>query len=117
MQRKTIQKITPFNLLLLTLWLLVLPTSCSQPPTGNPDNGKRWFSLYRCNGCHGENGTGGRAVEIAGLEMRYSAFLRKLRNPGSSIMPSFPRDKVSDQDGADIYLWLRNRSTLQQPDS
>ncbi len=115
MQRKTIQNITPLHLLLVVLLTIVLPlTACSSQPIGNPENGERWFSLYRCNGCHGENGTGGRAVEIAGLEMRYSGFLRKLRNSRSSVMPSFPRERLSDQDAADIYLWLRNSPVNQQ---
>lgn len=88
--------------------LLVLLTSCTSTPEGNPDDGKRWFSLYRCIGCHGEQGKGGKAPTLAGLNLSYSRFIHKLRNPNSAVMPTFEEDRLSDSDAADIYLWLQN---------
>ena len=100
------------NLVIILLLILALPwAACSGTPQGNAADGGRWFSMNHCNGCHGENGSGGRGPAIAGIDLGFRRFLGKLRNPESMVMPPFPVNKVSDQDAADIYLWLR---TIQQ---
>lgn len=76
-------------------------------PEGNPDDGERWFRMNRCNGCHGEKGTGGKGPVIAGLKLSYRQFHRKLRKRHSPIMPVFEASLLSDKDAADIYLWLQ----------
>ncbi len=86
--------------------LLVFFWGCSSP-TGNPENGKRWYSKNNCFSCHGIEGKEGKAPQLAGLKMNYSSFLRKLRKPDSTIMPTFPEEEVTDQDVADMYSWLK----------
>lgn len=95
-----------FPLFLLPLFLL-LP-ACSTMPQGNAADGERWYRLYRCNGCHGENGTGGRGPVLAETALRFGPFLRKIRSPGSTIMPAYDPQQLPDKDAADIYLWLRS---------
>lgn len=86
---------------------LIFSTGCSGPP-GNPADGKRWFMMHNCSSCHGPHGNDGRAVNIAGLKMSFGSFVRKLRKTNSSIMPTFPVTKVSEQDAADIYAYLKS---------
>jgi mono/diheme cytochrome c family protein len=84
-----------------------LLVSCTTPP-GNADDGKKWYGMYNCLKCHGENGKNGRAAAIAALSMGYGHFERILRDPYSPSMPRFPESKVSKQDAADISAWLKS---------
>ncbi|MGB3212780.1 MAG: cytochrome c [Desulforhopalus sp.] len=96
--------------ILATLILILycfLCTGCSAP-AGNPDDGKRWYMMNNCSACHGLHGNDGRAVNIAGLKMGFGSFVRKLRKSNASIMPPFPETKVSEQDAADIYAYLKS---------
>ena len=94
---------------MIILCLLAAVSACTGTPEGNPDRGQRWYHLYRCNGCHGEDGTGGRGPDLAPTSLSFSKFLNKLRSPDSSVMPAYGSDRVSHQDAADIYLWLIRR--------
>ncbi len=78
---------------------------CSSP-TGNAEDGKRWFAMHRCDGCHGPHGNDGRSPNITGLDMSYGAFLKRLRNAKSVTMPVFPESKISNQDAADILAYI-----------
>lgn len=91
----------------LAITLLFLGSACSKMPEGNPQDGERWFRMNRCNGCHGEKGTGGKGPMIAGLKLSYRKFLHQLRKPDSAIMPPFETNQLSDKDAADIYIWLQ----------
>ncbi|MCP4342235.1 MAG: cytochrome c [Desulfobulbaceae bacterium] len=64
--------------------------------------------MHNCSSCHGPHGNDGRAVNIAGLKMGFGSFVRKLRKTDTPIMPSFPATKVSEQDVADIYAYLKS---------
>ena len=81
--------------------------ACSAP-AGNAEDGKRWFDMNHCSACHGKNANDGKARAIAGLDMGFSRFVRILRNPYSPSMPAFSEKKLSNQDAADIYAWLRS---------
>jgi mono/diheme cytochrome c family protein len=86
---------------------LLALAACGTPP-GNPEDGKKWFMMHNCSSCHGLNGDGGRAPKIAGLDMGFDSFLRKLRTTDAPIMPPFPESKLSKQDAADIYAYLKS---------
>jgi mono/diheme cytochrome c family protein len=93
--------------------IMVLPflvplffSGCSAPP-GNPEEGKRWYMMHNCYSCHGLHGDDGRAAKIAGIKMSFGSFVRKLRSTDSSIMRPFPESKISQQDAADIYAYLK----------
>jgi len=87
--------------------LLLFFCGCSAPP-GNPLDGKKWFMMNNCSACHGIHGDDGRAVHIADLNMSFGSFVRKLRTTDAPIMPYFPESKVSKQDAADIYAYLKS---------
>jgi mono/diheme cytochrome c family protein len=95
------------------LLCLIFLSGCSAPP-GNPADGKRWFMMNNCSACHGPHGNDGRAANIAGIKMRFSSFVNKLRTTDAPIMPPFPESKVSKQDAADIYAYLKTMK-LEKP--
>lgn len=76
-------------------------------PSGNPEDGKRWYTMHNCSSCHGLHGNDGRAVDIAGVDMRFSSFVSTLRRTNTPIMPHFPESKISKQDAADMYAYLK----------
>lgn len=93
---------------------LIFFSGCSAPP-GNPADGKRWYMMNNCFSCHGPNGNDGRAANIAGIEMGFGRFVRKLRRTDAPIMPAFPESKVSRQDAADIYAYLKSMTPEEKP--
>ncbi|MBT8344672.1 MAG: cytochrome c [Desulfofustis sp.] len=92
-------------ILLMFLGILIV-TGCSAP-MGNPEDGKRWYSMHNCFACHGPNGNDGKAPVVNNLGMSYWRFERIVRNAGSPIMPKYPEEKISDQDVADLYAFLK----------
>lgn len=95
-----------FGLVVITL-ISALFLGCGGPD-GNVEDGKRWYLMHNCNSCHGLKGNDGRAVEIADLDMRFGSFVRKLRTTDAPIMPYFPESKISKEDAADIYAYLKS---------
>ena len=94
------------GLLLCTAGVFLL-SGCSEPE-GNSEDGKRWYAMHNCTGCHGYNGNDGRAKAIAGIDMVYFHFVRYIRNPSSPSMPKFDEKKLPEQDVADIYVYLKS---------
>ncbi|MDR3630324.1 MAG: cytochrome c [Desulfocapsaceae bacterium] len=86
---------------------LLFLAACNTPQ-GDPENGKKWFAMHNCSSCHGPHGNDGKAPHIAGLDMGYGKFVRKLRSSDSPIMPTFPESTISQQDAADIYAYLKS---------
>ncbi len=81
--------------------------SCSSP-VGDPVEGKRWYTMHNCFACHGKNANDGKGPNIAGIEMNYRQFLNRLRNAKTPIMPEYSRQRIPDQDVADILSWLQS---------
>lgn len=65
--------------------------------------------MHNCSSCHGPRGGDGRAVNISGISMNFNSFLRKLRTTDSISMPPFPEEKLSKEDAADIYIYLKTQ--------
>ncbi len=98
------------NRVIIRVVLLItsfLPAACTPPP-GSAENGQKWFIMHNCYACHGRKAKGGKAPEIARINRGFGSFLRFIRNPQSTIMPSFPEERISRQDAADIYAWLQS---------
>lgn len=87
----------------------ILALSSCSAPQGNPADGKRWYSMHNCFACHGPNGNDGKGPQIAKTDMGFRKFLGIVRDAGSPIMPKFPEEKLSTQDIADIYVWLKTK--------
>ncbi len=93
--------------LIAVLFLGLLMVSGCSTPMGNAEDGKRWYSMHNCFACHGPNGDDGKAPVVSDLEMSYWRFERIIRDAGSPIMPKYPEEKISDQDVADLYAFLK----------
>lgn len=74
---------------------------------GNPEEGKRWYSMNHCDSCHGIRGDDGKAPVVRNLDMSFWRFKRIIRNAGSPIMPKYPEEKISGQEVADLYAFLK----------
>lgn len=99
------------NLLIATGLIILMAAAfsgCSSPPDGNAADGKRWYRMHNCHACHGEKGNDGRGPGIAGLDMSYNQFVDRLRNPRTRIMPAYSKEKIDDQDAADILAHLKS---------
>lgn len=101
--KSTIKAILAATLLTLT----ILFVSACSTPMGNPQDGERWYTMNHCYSCHGPNGNDGKAPDVRNLEMNFYFFKMKIRDAGSPIMPKYPEDKISDQDVADMYAFLK----------
>ena len=88
------------------LFLLTL-SACGTTPAGNAENGQKWYKMNNCSACHGEKGSGGRGPDITGIDMGFGSFIKKLRKKDAPIMPPYPEAKISEQDAADIYAFLK----------
>jgi len=88
--------------------LLVLLSACGVP-RGDAAAGRRWYVMARCDACHGEEGRGGRGrpPALAALSLSHARFAAKVRRAGEGIMPSTAPDVLSDQQLADMYVYLR----------
>lgn len=86
---------------------MLLLSGCNSPK-GNAAEGQRWYNMQNCSACHGPNGNDGRAAEISAIDMSFGSFIDIIRDPYSPSMPRFSVEKLSDNDAADIYAWLKS---------
>jgi cytochrome c553 len=106
--RKIMTTSLPPGLRFCLFLLLFVLTIAGCTHSGNPENGKKWFSMYNCTSCHGLHANDGRAPHIAGFDEGFYIFLLQLRSPDTLHMPTFPASKLSHQDAADIYAYLQS---------
>ena len=99
-----------FYLPLFALTVFVLALAGCTTPQGSAEDGKRWYMMNNCYGCHGLHGNDGKAPEIDTDDLSFRHFLSIIRDADSPIMPKFPEEKVSRQDAADMYAWLRKNT-------
>lgn len=90
----------------VSIVVMISLASCFAPK-GDPESGKRWYSMNNCSSCHGEEGINGMAPDIAGLKLGFSSFMRNLRNPDSVSKPRYSEADLPENDAIDIYLWLK----------
>ena len=95
-------------LILLALISTGILSACSGPE-GNVADGQRWYRMHNCYACHGENGNDGGGPDIAGLDMSYRSFVHRLRNAETAVMPVYSKEKINDQDAADILAFLKSK--------
>lgn len=88
--------------------LLMLALSGCNNLTGNAEDGGRWYKMHNCLACHGPQGDDGKAPKIKNIDIGFRTFKSIVRDAGSPIMPKYTEEKVSNQDVADIYAWLKS---------
>ncbi len=75
--------------------------------------GQEIFFANGCSVCHGSDGEGGIGPTVAQTGLSISQVVGQYRTPRGT-MPPFDAGRVSDQDIADVYIWLQ---TLDLPAS
>ncbi len=78
---------------------------------GNPVNGQSLFFAMGCNVCHGDLGEGLVGPTIAMTVVPLDRVIQQYREP-LEAMTAFPPNQISDEEIADIYVWLQ---TLERP--
>lgn len=92
----------------LKLLLLTAALAAAQTKPGDTANGKRLFEHNGCYQCHGHEGQGGLAgARLAQTRLAQAAFIAYVRNPRSGMMPPFRAKVLSDQDLADVYVYIK----------
>ncbi|OFV90316.1 MAG: hypothetical protein A3H95_03355 [Acidobacteria bacterium RIFCSPLOWO2_02_FULL_64_15] len=91
--------------------LLMLPllqgVAGAQTTAGNVENGRMaWASAQlQCRNCHGAQGQGGFAPDLAGRQLSTEQFTRAVRQPWG-VMPAFIDKQASDQTLADLAAFF-----------
>ena len=88
----------------------------AEPAVDEPSavRGAELFFANGCNACHGDKGEGGIGPTIASTGFTLEQVIGQYRDPRGEMMPTFPEDRVSDAQVADIYAWLQS---LPLPDT
>jgi mono/diheme cytochrome c family protein len=97
----------------------VTPSTATPVPTPAQLNehalaGEAKFIATGCAACHGERGEGGIGPRSSGTQMRL-ADLQLLVRSGEMDGVRYDYDELSDQDVANIYLWLRTNPAGNPP--
>src|SRR5882757_324221 len=97
---------------------LVTSALAQDAPPGDAANGKRVYLADGCFTCHGRAGQGGAyngpAPVLAKTAMPFEGFKMQLRNP-SNDMPAYSEPVMSDQEIADIYVFMQSLSGRGNP--
>lgn len=105
----------PARFLILMMIATVLCAQTAGPvsksgatPAGNAQNGKKIFAVFGCYQCHGREAQGGAAGPRLGPRpIPFVGFSMYVRQPAGQ-MPPFTSKVVSDQELADIYVFLQS---------
>jgi mono/diheme cytochrome c family protein len=90
---------------LLFAAFLAIASAARAQATG-ADAGKTfWNGSMECRFCHGNNGEGGFAPDLAGRGLSAAQFKQAIRKPWG-IMPAFSDSQVSDQDVENLVAYL-----------
>ena len=96
------KRILPFVLIALA------GAVAQQPPNGDVARGKILFTRIGCYQCHGYAGQGGRAgARLVPMLLRSQDLIRYVRRPPGE-MPAYTDKVATDQDLADIYVYLKS---------
>jgi mono/diheme cytochrome c family protein len=95
------------------------PSTATPVPTAaqlneHASEGEAKFIATGCAACHGERGEGGIGPRSSGTQMRL-ADLQLLVRSGEMDGVRYAYDELSDQDVANIYLWLRTNPAGDLP--
>ncbi len=100
--------------------LLLLPLAQQAPPApagGDPAKGKvLWEKTehVECRECHGDNGEGGFAPDLAGRDLTRAQFIHAVRKPWG-IMPAYAGSQISDAELMDLAAYFDTLPGVAQP--
>ncbi|MDQ6604062.1 MAG: cytochrome c [Chloroflexota bacterium] len=82
------------------------PAPTSAPLNEHASLGQVKYSAVGCAACHGVRGEGGIGPRSSGTTMRLEELQRLVRS-GTMDGVQYANDELTDQDVANIYLWLQ----------
>ncbi len=86
-------------------------------PSGNVQNGEKYFLADGCYQCHNVGGYGASTgPKIRRTALLFESFLHQLRSPASQ-MPPYEAAVVSDDASHDIYAYLESLPDTPDPKS
>ena len=77
---------------------------------GDIDAGAAHWQELPCSTCHGSDASGlpgALNIALAGTSLDFEVFVQRVRS-GPADMPAYPRSEISDQQLADLYVWLQS---------
>jgi mono/diheme cytochrome c family protein len=81
-------------------------------PPGDVKRGETYYAKYGCWECHGYTGQTGSGARLATMVLNANGFVNYLRNPRTNQMPLYSAKVVTDQEGADLYAYIK---TFKKP--
>ncbi len=90
------------------------PTTAAAELSERASEGEAKFLVTGCAACHGDRGEGGIGPRSSGTQIRL-VDLQLLVRSGQMDGVRYASDELSDQDVANIYLWLRTNPAGDLP--
>src|SRR5262249_54226224 len=81
-------------------------------PPGDAKRGETYYAKYGCWECHGYTGQTGNGARLATTVLNANGFVNYIRSPRTNQMPLYSAKVISDQDGADLYAYIK---TFKKP--
>jgi mono/diheme cytochrome c family protein len=81
-------------------------------PAGDVKRGETYYAKYGCWECHGYTGQTGNGARLATMALNANGFVNYIRNPRTNQMPLYSAKVISDQDGADLFAYIK---TFKKP--
>lgn len=81
-------------------------------PSGDVKRGETYYLKYGCWECHGYTGQTGNGARLATTVLNANGFVNYIRAPRTNQMPLYSAKVISDQDGADLFAYIK---TFKKP--
>ena len=81
-------------------------------PAGDVKRGETLYLKTGCWECHGYTGATGSGAPLVNSILNASGFVNYLRNPRTPQMPLYSAKVINDQEGADLYAYIK---TFKKP--
>ena len=81
-------------------------------PAGDAKRGEMAYMKYGCWECHGYTGQTGTAARLVTTSLNANGFVNYIRNPRTNQMPLYSEKMISNQDGADLFAYIK---TFKKP--
>jgi ubiquinol-cytochrome c reductase cytochrome c subunit len=81
-------------------------------PAGDVKRGEALYLKTGCWECHGYTGATGSGAPLVLTILNAPGFVNYLRNPRTQQMPLYSAKVINDQEGADLYAYIK---TFKKP--
>ena len=88
------------------------PAANSTFPMGDAKRGETYYLKFGCWECHGYTGQTGNGARLATTVLNQNGFVNYIRSPRTNQMPLYSAKMIADQEGADLYAYIK---TFKKP--